>query len=52
MNPRRTGEHDEMIASLFDMMRVPPDFPLDWLAGSDSAKAVGASSASTGHTAP
>lgn len=55
VNPRRTGDHDEMIACVFDMMRIPPEFPVDWLAGSEGARAVGASSASAApaeHTTP
>ena len=31
VNPARAGEHDEMIATLFEMVRLGPDFPLDWL---------------------
>lgn len=29
-NPHRAGEQNELIASLFDMVRLPPDTPLDW----------------------
>jgi len=32
----RAGEHDELIATLFEMFRLPPDFPIDWLNGSES----------------
>lgn len=30
-NPHRAGEHNELIATLFDVVRIPKDFPLDWL---------------------
>jgi hypothetical protein len=30
-NPERAGEDDNLIATLFDVVRVSPDFPLDWL---------------------
>jgi dipeptidyl aminopeptidase/acylaminoacyl peptidase len=32
-NPERAGDDDELIATLFDVVRLPPDFPVDWLAG-------------------
>jgi hypothetical protein len=32
-NPYRTGERSELIALIFDMVRLPPDFPLGWAAG-------------------
>ena len=31
LNPHRAGEDDELIAALFEMLRLPPDFPVDWL---------------------
>jgi hypothetical protein len=31
MNPERAGEHGELVATLFEMTRLPEDFPLDWL---------------------
>lgn len=31
VNPRRAGEKREWIASLFDVVRLDRDFPLDWL---------------------
>jgi len=31
LNPERAGENHEYIATLFDVVRIPPDFPLDWL---------------------
>jgi len=30
-NPHRAGEHDELIATLFDLVRLEPDFPTGWL---------------------
>jgi len=30
-NPHRAGEDDRFIASLPEMIRLPPDFPIDWL---------------------
>jgi len=30
-NPHRAGERDEFIATLFDLKRLPPDFPTDWV---------------------
>jgi arylsulfotransferase ASST len=29
-NPYRAGEDDELIACLYEVIRIPPDFPLDW----------------------
>lgn len=29
-NPNRAGKDDEYIASLFEMVRLPQDFPVDW----------------------
>jgi len=31
VNPHRAGADDELIASLFEVVRLPADFPLDWL---------------------
>ena len=31
VNPERAGEHGELVATLFEVLRLPPDFPLDWL---------------------
>lgn len=31
VNPHRAGDHNEYIAQLFDLVRLGPDFPLDWL---------------------
>jgi len=30
-NPHRAGENDELIATLFDLVRLDTDFPTDWL---------------------
>ena len=30
-NPHRGGENDEFIATLMEVLRLPADFPLDWL---------------------
>ena len=30
-NPQRAGENGEYIATLFEVVRLPPEFPLDWL---------------------
>jgi hypothetical protein len=30
-NPQRAGLEDEYIATIFEMIRLEPDFPLDWL---------------------
>ena len=30
-NPHRAGEHDEYVATLFEVLRLPPDFPTDWI---------------------
>jgi outer membrane protein assembly factor BamB len=29
-NPHRAGEHDELVATLFEMVRLPAAFPIDW----------------------
>ena len=29
-NPHRAGEHGRYIASLLELVRLPPDFPVDW----------------------
>lgn len=34
-NPERAGEGDQLIATLFDTVRLPPDFPLDWVNSRD-----------------
>jgi hypothetical protein len=31
LNPKRAGEKGELVATLFEMTRLPTDFPLDWL---------------------
>ena len=30
-NPHRAGDSAEYIATLFELLRLPPDFPTDWL---------------------
>jgi len=31
VNPKRAGEDDGLIAALYEVVRLPEDFPLDWL---------------------
>jgi hypothetical protein len=31
INPHRAGPKDELIATLFEVIRLGPDFPLDWM---------------------
>lgn len=31
INPNRAGRNNELIATLFDVVRIPLDFPLDWI---------------------
>ena len=31
LNPERAGQNGDLIATIFEMRRLPPDFPLDWL---------------------
>jgi hypothetical protein len=31
LNPKRAGDRGELVATLFEMIRLPADFPLDWL---------------------
>lgn len=33
LNPHRAGENREYVATLFDIIRLAPDFPADWAAG-------------------
>jgi hypothetical protein len=33
-NPRRAGEENEYVATLFEVVRLAPDFPVSWAAGS------------------
>lgn len=30
-NPYRVGVNSELIAALYDLVRLPPDFPVDWI---------------------
>ena len=39
VNPHRAGENNELIATLFEVVRFEPDFPQDWLDRADSAVA-------------
>jgi len=31
LNPARSGEHDELIASIFDLLRIPEEYVAAWL---------------------
>jgi hypothetical protein len=31
LNPKRAGDRGELVATLFEMIRLPADSPLDWL---------------------
>lgn len=31
VNPHRAGKNNELIATLFDVVRIPSDFPMDWI---------------------
>ncbi|MBD3366942.1 MAG: hypothetical protein GF405_02060 [Candidatus Eisenbacteria bacterium] len=33
LNPERSGPDDTLIATLFEVVRLPPDFPIDWAQG-------------------
>jgi hypothetical protein len=35
-NPHRAGEDDRYIATIFELLRLPPDFPLDWIPQPDA----------------
>jgi hypothetical protein len=35
VNPHRAGEEDELIATLFDVVRLPSDFPTSWMRAPD-----------------
>ena len=35
LNPMRAGDDLEYIATIFEMVRLPGDFPVDWLEGQD-----------------
>ena len=37
-NPQRAGEDDKYIATLFEVVRLPPDFPVDWIAGAGTVR--------------
>ncbi len=34
VNPERSGERDQMIATIFEVIRLPSDFPIAWAGGS------------------
>jgi len=36
-NPARAGDHDEFVATLFEVLRLPADFGADWLNAAGSA---------------
>lgn len=38
VNPHRTGENGELIAALLDVVRLPSDFPTDWIGEADHQK--------------
>jgi hypothetical protein len=38
INPYRAGEQNELIATLFEVVRIGPDFPLDWLDGDPASQ--------------
>ncbi|HDP34441.1 MAG TPA: hypothetical protein ENN29_04960 [Candidatus Hydrogenedentes bacterium] len=31
LNPARSGEHGELIASIFDLLRIPKEYVAPWL---------------------
>lgn len=31
VNPHRAGPRNDLIATLFELVRLPPDFPVDWI---------------------
>ena len=33
LSPFRAGENDELIATIFEVVRLPPTFPTDWIRG-------------------
>ncbi len=41
VNPHTAGEDDELRANLFEVQRLPPDLPLDWLPGDATAPVEG-----------
>jgi len=38
INPAQAGEELDLIASLFDMVRLPPDFPIEWAKWKDAMR--------------
>ena len=41
-NPYRAGDDAQLIATLFDVVRLGPDFPLDWIEGDENETEQGA----------
>jgi hypothetical protein len=35
LNPYRAGPDNGLVATLFEIVRLPPDFPTDWIGGDD-----------------
>ncbi len=48
VNPHRAGDDGEFIATLFEMLRLPPDFPIDWADAATRASLGSGSSLSAG----
>ena len=46
-NPHRAGDDQELIATLFELLRLPPDFPTDWVHGTEAAEAPAPDQGST-----
>jgi hypothetical protein len=46
-NPHRAGDDQELIATLFELVRLPPDFPTDWVVGTGAAEAAAPDQGST-----
>jgi hypothetical protein len=39
-NPHRAGEHNEFVATLFELVRLPPEFPTSWISASLGARSA------------
>jgi outer membrane protein assembly factor BamB len=39
-NPHRAGEHNEFVATLFELVRLPPEFPTPWISASLGARSA------------
>jgi hypothetical protein len=46
-NPHRAGDDHELIATLFELVRLPPDFPTAWVHGAEAAEAPAPDQGST-----